>query len=663
MFDEALDRIELATRETAAEFAAVTSAVWGQPSSERLCERVAAVQRLINSAHAVQTVLLAQLAATEEEVGPEGPVVSHRPIGHVSVDAPSLVSGELGVSERVATRRVGAAADIAAKLPLLLERMAAGRVDLVRVEAVSEELELADPVVSGEVERSVVEGVESDTPGPARRRCRRALNRVAPDLLVERVRRARSRRGLTRWQPEPGIVQWEAQLPVEEGALAWEAVTRVAARIRREGGAENLEQARADALIELMRAQTTVSVELNITVPTDPDETPAGARPRPQPSPGYVPSRPSVPGRGAGAGAGTPAGSGADPAESTPLTSGPAGRGRGGSGLEGSRRCASDRTSPPGQVSVAPARSSGTAGPAPAADPTTGRATARDEVLFVGGVGEVAASDLASFLATLPVHVGTLCHERRTGLRRVLAAETYRPPPWLSRIIRARDGHCRFPRCTVSARHCDVDHVRPWPAGRTEETNLVCLCRRHHRIKQRPRWLASLTPDGRLTWTSPVGRRDVTVPELDLARLLEVRPRELRLPRWLRDLAEQSDRAGSRAADAREPEAADLLRQVSILEDLVHEDLRDPDRDLHRSALLSRCQREVRFRPSARCHHQIPADVTAGVTAGATADSGEGPGRVVGSRGSFGRGSFGWGSFGRGSFGLGSPSDDDPPPF
>jgi hypothetical protein len=33
--------------------------------------------------------------------------------------------------------------------------------------------------------------------------------------------------------------------------------------------------------------------------------------------------------------------------------------------------------------------------------------------------------------------------------------------------------------------------------------NLVCLCRRHHRIKQRPGWHTTLSPDGTMTWTDP----------------------------------------------------------------------------------------------------------------------------------------------------------------
>jgi hypothetical protein len=64
----------------------------------------------------------------------------------------------------------------------------------------------------------------------------------------------------------------------------------------------------------------------------------------------------------------------------------------------------------------------------------------------------------------------------------------------------------------VAAVFCDLDHVRPWPRGRTADDNLMCLCRRHHRVKQRPGWRVTLAPDGVATWTDPTGRVRTTSP-------------------------------------------------------------------------------------------------------------------------------------------------------
>ncbi|WP_345204732.1 hypothetical protein [Fodinibacter luteus] len=79
----------------------------------------------------------------------------------------------------------------------------------------------------------------------------------------------------------------------------------------------------------------------------------------------------------------------------------------------------------------------------------------------------------------------------------------YRPSARLAAFVRARDRRCRFPGCSVAARFCDLDHVRPWPTGPTSAANLMCVCRRHHRIKQRPGWRVRLARDGTVSWVDP----------------------------------------------------------------------------------------------------------------------------------------------------------------
>jgi hypothetical protein len=42
--------------------------------------------------------------------------------------------------------------------------------------------------------------------------------------------------------------------------------------------------------------------------------------------------------------------------------------------------------------------------------------------------------------------------------------------------------------------------------------NLICLCRRHHRTKQQPRWSVRILPGALLQWTDPTGRVRTTHP-------------------------------------------------------------------------------------------------------------------------------------------------------
>jgi hypothetical protein len=56
-------------------------------------------------------------------------------------------------------------------------------------------------------------------------------------------------------------------------------------------------------------------------------------------------------------------------------------------------------------------------------------------------------------------------------------------PSSIRRAVVCRDRHCRFPGCDRPHAWCDSHHVVHWAkGGRTGLSNLVLLCRRHHRL-------------------------------------------------------------------------------------------------------------------------------------------------------------------------------------
>ncbi|MEU6644757.1 DUF222 domain-containing protein [Saccharomonospora sp. NPDC046836] len=94
-----------------------------------------------------------------------------------------------------------------------------------------------------------------------------------------------------------------------------------------------------------------------------------------------------------------------------------------------------------------------------------------------------------------------------TGAPVDVGRRRYRPPAVTDEFVRVRDRECRFPSCHRPAHFGDNDHHTPWSdRGTTDQANLVNLCRRHHRLKDRPGWTYRLHPDtGVVTVTTPSG--------------------------------------------------------------------------------------------------------------------------------------------------------------
>ena len=90
-----------------------------------------------------------------------------------------------------------------------------------------------------------------------------------------------------------------------------------------------------------------------------------------------------------------------------------------------------------------------------------------------------------------------------------IAGTTDTIPVHLRRVVRRRDGHCRFPGCDVPPAACEVHHiVHREHGGRHAVGNLLLLCRFHHLIAIHTwGWTITLHPDGTTTACSPDGTK------------------------------------------------------------------------------------------------------------------------------------------------------------
>lgn len=79
-------------------------------------------------------------------------------------------------------------------------------------------------------------------------------------------------------------------------------------------------------------------------------------------------------------------------------------------------------------------------------------------------------------------------------------------PPAIRRALNARDHGCRFPGCP-NKRYVDGHHIRHWAeGGETKLSNLVTLCRFHHRQVHERGVAIRILDDGALRFVKPDGR-------------------------------------------------------------------------------------------------------------------------------------------------------------
>ncbi|GAA4111066.1 HNH endonuclease signature motif containing protein [Knoellia locipacati] len=439
-------------------------------STQELLEVIEDAQREKDAASARQAVALAHLSAREPHLLEDGTTVEvHHGVGHQRMDAPELAAPRMGVSVHVATRRVSQAIDQLTRTPAVVDAMACGDLDEQRAAAVTEETEFLTAESAAAVIGLVAPRWSELTVGPLRRLLARAAAIVDPDAVAAHAEDERSRRGLTRRVGSHGTDAWRGEFLVEQSRAAWAAVTELARRKVREGSAPTLEIARADALMELVLDHSDVSVVVHTTRAATDEAAPATS---------------ATSGNSTDANAGSAFGSDEDPGPAAPSCADGLMEvgGLGAPGTTFVRRAWVDDA-------LAAADSALDQDSGLVCDPDTGALLS----------GDVPAS-LAS---------GRTRRSNRAGED---ASEAYRIPAAMARLVRLRDGSCRFPGCSTPARLCDLDHVRPWPLGPTSAANLIALCRHHHRIKQRTGWTLRLHPDRTVTWRDPTGHESTTWP-------------------------------------------------------------------------------------------------------------------------------------------------------
>ncbi|MCT1987816.1 HNH endonuclease [Dermacoccus abyssi] len=447
----------------------------GASLDERITESVETARQLEGAAAAVLTIsrsadaLVRVMAAEHAEAVRQVEALEFEHLRDVSYPlAPGEFAGDsFGPALGMSSGAAGAMADDAAQLrcrhPELLRSALRGEVRFATVAAIASELEHVEAPDLDEVNRLLAAGsIPTMTVEGARRQTKRLLRSLG---LARPVDPVEQRREMGVWfSPHLEFDQLTEMRVVLDSVDA--ATVRAAIDARAQFLRDNAPRSgdgaghglfagpsRADAFVDLLLGQATVTTTLHLRVPVRP----------PTSSPAEPLSSRSVLARAHGS--------------------------TGCSGENSARKNAAawfgdDVRMPFGDVEV----------------PGVGIVDAATVRALAGAVGTKFVSEFVA-----------VDGERVTTLATV--TDSYRPMTLVERTVKTRDGHCRFPYCTRPADVTDVDHVIPFAeGGATSPANLQCLCRHHHRAKTFGGFAVVMQADGECLWESPTGHRWLTLP-------------------------------------------------------------------------------------------------------------------------------------------------------
>lgn len=490
---------------------------------------VAATQRLTNALAAVQTAAVTTFAdetdrdldryreerrrdfeARRAEAQARGVGFSERwfPIPGEEQFAAAALAPLLHVSPRTMSSRIHRARRVDHEMTGTWESARRGDLEPYRTDAI---VRASEPLDDHQLEEFEARLFADDVLGlpvaDLTRRARRAAVATDRTCVDEAAARARRKRSVT-CSPDrdlPGLTTWRLRLPTEPSRQVWAAVDELAReyhRARRDAGEPvTMDQARADAFVDLVLARATVETTVELVVPVA----------------ALVDDESDVEPGGLGT---YRRGERRSPAD---VLRGGSGRDdiilRWVSGVDLHRASQLEAELTLQLTRDLTVRGNPHLGHAPPPGRPPDGAAARVGAWFVPGhvdarrVGALLPDDLTALLADPATRIRVVGADPLTGTVVTDSTHAYRPGRTVASRVRRRDGTCRFPGCGTPAERAQLDHVTPYPAGATEVGNLVCLCTTHHGFKHHAGWRLTMTPDGTCTWTAPTGRTHVTRPD------------------------------------------------------------------------------------------------------------------------------------------------------
>ncbi|MGA8047826.1 MAG: DUF222 domain-containing protein [Dermatophilaceae bacterium] len=504
---------------------------------EHLASLIQAVNSLGRACAGVEAGAVSAFARRDEvtdtdDVFATGRQERVRASGFVHDDAGLEVAHLLAVSEGSGATRVERAVELTHRMPLTLAAVTEGHIEIWQAHQLLDECRLLDDEEAREVDEWLHGRLGRIEPTRLRATARYGVGRVNPDKVRRRAEKARRGRTLEVCpSSDPGLAQLYALIPSHHAAAIWEAASTLAKDYQELDPSLTIDQARADAFVDLLLADVDVRASVTLGIPVVTSATSAvgdaheagvdGAADdslRNKAPEDYTtedldrlfgpedqrPQDPAPPPR-----AGQPS------AGDTRYT--PHHRPR-------ERIDPDESYDGPGSVPdripdwmLDPREGAEPRSPIPGAGPLAGALTTG---VTIPKVGYIPSDVVATLLGRLDLRISRALLDASTGTVLETVTDAYRPSRRMRDFVRVRDGQCRMYGCARPAAVCDVDHAVPHDAGGpTSPQNLAGLCRHHHRAKQSRAWTYHLDPlTGVATWINTrTGTIRATHPATSLA--------------------------------------------------------------------------------------------------------------------------------------------------
>src|SRR6478735_1319374 len=230
----------VALRAAVAEFGARLAAEGATVPADELFELTGDLQAVANAVEGAQLVAIAHAGSHELRLTERGPVEIHHELGFIDAMTSSEVSLATGLGQWAAGRRVGLAQALSARFPKLIARVLTGELASVNAGKVVTACDGLDQAACAAVEDVLVDRLVGMDPARVTTVARKVATRIAADQVAAAT--AKNKRDL-------------------------------ADRYTKKDPTLTLDQARADAFIDLLLTNVTVTAKVTLGIPviTGPD--------------------------------------------------------------------------------------------------------------------------------------------------------------------------------------------------------------------------------------------------------------------------------------------------------------------------------------------------------------------------------------------------------